>query len=255
MLIVVSPAKRLNFETIAPIKEFTQPAYLERSQMLIDRLKKCSASEISRLMKLSETLTKLNVTRYKSFKTPFNLQNAKQAIFAFQGDTYIGLDVNSLTKEDITYSQDHLRILSGLYGLLSPLDLIQPYRLEMGTKLDCDSNKNLYEFWKETLTGKLSELLKTEKILVNLASREYFSAIDFNSLAGDVITPVFKEQKGKDYKVIGIFAKKARGMMARYIIQNRLTKLSQLKKFTSGGYEYSSELSSKSELVFTRSEK
>lgn len=255
MLIVVSPAKRLNFETIAPVKEFTQPAYLKRSQMLIDRLKQFSAQEISKLMKLSDNLTKLNVARYKSFNTPFTLKNAKQAIYAFQGDTYLGLDANSLTKDDVAYAQNHLRVISGLYGLLLPLDLIQSYRLEMGTKLDCDSSKNLYEFWKETLTSKINQLLETEKILVNLASKEYFSAIDFNSLDGEVVTPVFKDKKVNEYKVIGILAKKARGMMSRYIIKNRVTTKAQLKEFASGGYEYSGKLSSRDELVFIRSKK
>jgi len=252
MLVIISPAKRLNFETSAPLKDFTQPIYLKKSQVLINQLKKCSALEISKLMKLSDSLTQLNVKRYKDFKTPFNLKNAKQAIYAFQGDTYLGLDASTLKKTEVNYAQQHVRILSGLYGLLAPLDLIQPYRLEMGTKLTCGTNKNLYEYWKEDLSKHINNILKKEKILVNLASREYFSAINFDELDGEIITPTFKEQKGDKFKIVGLFAKKARGMMSRYIIQNKVTTVSKLKKFHHDGYQYSSSLSSANEIIFTR---
>ena len=252
MLVVVSPAKKLDFETPAPTKKFTQLPELKRSKLLIEELKKCDAKKIASLMKLSDSLTELNVQRYKDFKTPFNLKNAKQAMFAFKGDTYVGLDADTMKAKDIDYAQDHLRILSGLYGLVSPLDLVQPYRLEMGTKFPCQGNKNLYEFWGESITDKLNTLLKKEKTLVNLASKEYFSAIDFKKLDAKVITPAFKEKKGDEFKMVGFFAKKARGMMSRYIIDNRIETEKDLLKFDVDGYKYNKKFSTELEPVFTR---
>lgn len=252
MLIVISPAKKLDFETTAPTTKFTQLEELDKSKTLIKELRKCEPQKISKLMKLSPTLTELNVQRYKSFKTPFNLKNAKQAMFAFKGDTYVGLDAESMKSKDIDYAQNHLRILSGLYGLVSPLDLVQPYRLEMGTKFACDGNKNLYEFWGETITDKINALLQKERVLVNLASKEYFSAIDFKKLNGQVITPAFKEKKGDEYKMVGFFAKKARGMMSRYIVENRIKDTKDLLKFDVDGYQYNKKLSSEFAPVFTR---
>jgi len=252
MLIVVSPAKKLDFEAPAPTDKFTQPTELEKSKLLIKELRKCDPKEISSLMKLSDSLTQLNVQRYKDFKTPFNLKNAKQAMFAFKGDTYVGLDAETMKAKDIDYAQKHLRILSGLYGLVSPLDLVQPYRLEMGTKFACGKNKNLYEFWRESITEKLNGLLKKEKTLVNLASKEYFSAINIKNLHADIITPAFKEKKGDDYKMVGFFAKKARGMMSRYIIDHRIEEPKDLLKFDVDGYQYNKKLSSQREPVFTR---
>jgi cytoplasmic iron level regulating protein YaaA (DUF328/UPF0246 family) len=252
MLIIVSPAKRLDFDSPAPVSAFTQPSHGKQSQVLIDRLKKCSAKDLSQLMKLSDSLTELNMQRYKTFKRPFNIKNAKQALFAFQGDVYLGLDAASLKKSEVNYAQKHLRILSGLYGVIAPLDLIQPYRLEMGTKLKCGGSKNLYEFWGDDLTVDLNKILKKEKFLVNLASNEYSSAINFKKLTGEVITPVFKEKKGKQLKIVAIFAKKARGLMSRFIIQNKVTTVPGLKKFDAEGYKFSAQLSKGNELIFTR---
>ncbi len=253
MLIVVSPAKKLDFETQAPFGEFSQPLFLKKSKALINDLKKCSHEEISKLMKLSDTLTELNTQRYRSFKTPFTIKNAKQAMYAFKGDTYVGLDADTLKKGEVSYANKHLRILSGLYGLLAPMDLIQPYRLEMGTKFSCQKNKNLYDFWKTEITAEVNNLLKKEKVLINLASKEYYSAIDFKQLDGDVITPVFKEKKGDAYKVVGIFAKRARGMFSRYIIQNKISKVDDLKKFDVDGYKFCKKSSTINEYVFLRS--
>ncbi|MCF8058393.1 MAG: peroxide stress protein YaaA [Bacteriovoracaceae bacterium] len=253
MLIVVSPAKKLDFEVPAPTKKFTQLKELDKSEALIKELRKCDAKKISSLMKLSEDLTELNIQRYKNFKTPFNLKNAKQAMFAFKGDTYVGLDAETMNESDIDYAQNHLRILSGLYGLVSPLDLVQPYRLEMGTRFPCLGSKNLYEFWGESITEKLGTLLKNEKTLVNLASKEYFSAIQFKKLNADVITPAFMEKKGNDFKMVSFYAKKARGMMSRYIINKRIEDPKDLIKFDVDGYKYNLALSKPNEPVFTRS--
>jgi cytoplasmic iron level regulating protein YaaA (DUF328/UPF0246 family) len=252
MLVIVSPAKKLDFETSAPFEDHESPKFLSRSKSLIKELRKCSKSEISKMMKLSDSLTELNVNRYKDFKTPFTPKNSKQAAFAFMGDTYVGLDAKTMTKTQLNYAKNHFRILSGLYGILSPVDLIQPYRLEMGTKFACEGNKNLYEFWKSDLTKEVNTLLKKEKILVNCASNEYSSAIDFSSVEGEVITPVFKEKKGDVYKVVGLFAKRARGMMARYIIDNKIKSVDGLKKFNLDGYKFSKSMSEVNTLVFTR---
>lgn len=253
MLVIVSPAKKLDFESKAPVDTHGVPKFLNKSKKLISKLKECSPDEISKLMKLSDSLTKLNVDRYKNFKTPFSLKNSKQAMYAFKGDTYVGLDAESLTKSQVKYADGHLRILSGLYGILSPLELIQPYRLEMGTKFSCEESKNLYEFWKEDLTEEINILLKKEKILVNCASTEYSSAIDLKNIKGTVITPVFKEKKGDVFKVVGLFAKRARGMMARFVIENRVTSVEDLKGFSMDGYKYRKSMSSEDELVFVRS--
>jgi len=252
VIAILSPAKKLDFETPAPTKKFTQLTNIDQSKLLIKDLRKCEPSKISSLMKLSDALTDLNVKRYKSFKTPFSLDNAKQAMFAFKGDTYVGLDAQTMKSDDIKYAQKHLRILSGLYGLASPLDLIQPYRLEMGTKFPCNGKKNLYEFWEETVTEKLNSLLKKEKTLVNLASKEYFSVVNFKKLDAEVITPVFKDKKGDDFKIISFFAKRARGMMARYIVDHRVEDQKSLLKFNVDGYKYNKKLSKELEPVFTR---
>lgn len=252
MIVVISPAKKLDFETPAPTKEFTNPQDLKKSEKLIAELRKCKPQEISKMMKLSEDLTSLNVKRYKEFKTPFTLKNAKQAMFAFKGDTYVGLDADTMAEKEIKYAQEHLRILSGLYGLVSPLDLVQPYRLEMGTKFSCDGAKNLYEFWREDITNQLNSLLKKEKVLINCASNEYFKSVDTKKLDATIITPSFKEKKGNEYKMVGFFAKKARGMMSRYIIENRITNPEDLKNFDTDGYQYNPKLSSDLEPCFTR---
>lgn len=252
MLIVVSPAKKLDFEHFAPTDEFTTPKYLDKSNALIKELKRLSSEEIGKLMKLSSNLSELNYTRYHNFKTPFSLKNAKQAAYAFKGDTYVGLDFESFNKTQIKYAQKHLRILSGLYGLLKPLDLIQPYRLEMGTRFSALGKKNLYGVWKEELTTDLNSELKKEKILVNLASKEYFSAIDFKKIDAEIITPIFMEEKNGQYKMISFNAKRARGMMSQYILKNKICHIDDLKEFDMDNYKFNRKLSEINELVFTR---
>lgn len=252
MIVVISPAKKLDFETPAPTSEFTKLTDIKKSEELIKELKRCDAKTISSLMKLSDKLTELNIKRYKDFKTPFNLKNAKQAMYAFKGDTYVGLDAETMKNKQITYAQNHLRILSGLYGLVCPLDLVRPYRLEMGTKFSCGKSKNLYEFWQENITKQLGKLLEKEKVLINCASNEYFKVIDSKKLNAKIITPAFKEKKGSDYKMIGLFAKKARGMMTRYIIDNRIEDPKDLIHFNTDGYKYNKKLSSELGPVFTR---
>lgn len=252
MLIVVSPAKKLDFEKIAPTDEHTTPEYLEKSNGLIKELKRLSSEDIAKLMKLSVSLAELNYTRFHNFKTPFSLKNSKQAAYAFKGDTYIGLDFESFNKTQVNYAQKHLRILSGLYGLLKPLDLIQPYRLEMGTKFKALGEKNLYGVWKNDLTQDLNKVLKKEKVLVNLASKEYFSAIDFKNLDAEIITPVFMENKNGVHKIISFNAKRARGMMSQYILKNKIEKVEDLKNFDMDNYKYNKKLSEGNDFVFTR---
>lgn len=252
MLIVVSPAKKLDFETESPTTEFSTPDFLDTSKKLIKDLKKLNSEDISKLMKISKTLGDLNFTRFQSFKTPFTLKNAKQAAYAFKGDTYVGLDFDSFNKAEVKYSQKHFRILSGLYGLLRPLDLIQPYRLEMGTSFGIGNSKNLYGVWKDSITEKLNTELKKEKVLVNLASKEYFSAIDFDNLNGQVITPVFKEKKNGVYKIISFNAKRARGLMSQYILKNKVDSVDKLKEFNLDKYKFNAKMSSDNEFVFTR---
>ncbi|MBC98064.1 MAG: peroxide stress protein YaaA [Halobacteriovoraceae bacterium] len=252
MKMIVSPAKKLDFELASPIAKFTQPKYLDKSEALIKTLKTYTTGEISKLMKLSDSLSELNVSRYREFHTPFNRENAKQAMYAFKGDTYVGLDAESFDKDDAAFAQKSLRILSGLYGILRPMDLIQAYRLEMGTKLPCEGNKNLYEFWKNTLTKDLNKELKKDgdQALINLASKEYFSSLDFSQLDVPVVTCHFMEKKGSEYKIVGIKAKRARGMMSRFIIKNRIEKVEDLKKFNDGGYKFDSAASEENDLVF-----
>ncbi len=252
MLVIISPAKKLDFENMAPSSEFTLPTYLNFSKKLITEIKNYNLLEIKNLMKLSDSLAKLNIDRYQNFKTPFSLKNAKQAIYAFQGDTYKGFDVGTIKKDSLKYAQKHIKILSGLYGLISPLDLIQPYRLEMGTRLPCGESKNLYQFWGKVLTSEINQVLEKEKILINCASKEYFSVLDLNSIQGRVITPEFKEKKGDNYKVIGLFAKRARGMMARYIVDHKIVEAEDLLFFNEDSYRYNPSLSKKNTPVFTR---
>jgi cytoplasmic iron level regulating protein YaaA (DUF328/UPF0246 family) len=205
-------------------------------------------------MDLSEKLAILNYRRYHDLSIPFTLENSRQAIYAFKGDVYEGLDAEAFTQEDIKYAQSHLRIISGLYGLLRPLDLIQPYRLEMGIKLSNQNYKNLYEYWGNKITVKLNELLKTggNNLLVNLASTEYFKVLNPKLFNARLVTPVFKERKNREYKVIPIFAKKARGLMASYIIKHRVENSDGIKQFREDGYGFNPNLSTETELVFTR---
>jgi cytoplasmic iron level regulating protein YaaA (DUF328/UPF0246 family) len=255
MLIVISPAKTLDYETPPVTRTHSKPALLKHSQRLINILRNYSALDLAELMNLSMKLAELNFERYHAWKTPFNLKNAKQAAFAMQGDVYTGLDAEGLSEEDMAFAQEHLRILSGLYGVLRPLDLMQAYRLEMGTKLPNEQGKDLYAFWGETITQTLNKALaaQDDHILINLASNEYFKSIKPKLLEGRIITPQFKEYKNGAYKTIGVFAKKARGLMSRYIIQNRLGDPQRLKTFDVEGYAFNEELSKEQEWVFTRS--
>ena len=254
MLIVISPAKTLDFESAPKTAIYTQPDYLDDSQQLINRLRRFSPLDIAELMKVSMKIADLNVDRYAAWKKPFTDKNAKQALLAFKGDVYTGLDAESFGANDFKYAQKHLRILSGLYGLLRPLDLMQAYRLEMGSRLDNDRGKNLYEFWGSTITEGLNKQLQTIKsdTLINLASNEYFKSVKTKELQGTIITPAFKEYKNGDYKMIGIYAKKARGMLSRYIIQNRLTAPDDIKSFDLDGYRFNKSLSKANNWVFSR---
>lgn len=256
MLVVVSPAKNLDFETPPITSASTQPDFLKQSQELVKVCRKLSPAKLSSLMKISDKLAGLNADRFDSWNTPFTPDNAKQAILAFNGDVYTGLDATSFSKQDLEFAQQHLCILSGLYGLLRPLDLMQPYRLEMGTKLKNNKGKDLYEFWDEQITNALNKtLLKQDnQVLVNLASNEYFRSVKIKNVKGTVVTPIFKDKKNGEYKVISFFAKKARGLMARYIIQNRLNSAEQLKLFDQSGYQFEPNQSTDVKLVFTREE-
>jgi cytoplasmic iron level regulating protein YaaA (DUF328/UPF0246 family) len=254
MLIVISPAKTLDYETPAKTKIATRPDYLDDSQQLITRLRKLSALDIAELMKVSKKIADLNFDRYEAWKKNFSDKQAKQALLAFKGDVYTGLDAESFTAKDFKFAQEHLRILSGLYGLLRPLDLMQAYRLEMGTRLDTDRGKNLYEFWGSTITQGLNQQLKKIKsdTLINLASNEYFKSVKPKELNAEIITPAFKEYKGGDYKMIGIYAKKARGLLSRYIIKHQLSDPGDIKAFNEEGYRFNKGLSRGNNWVFTR---
>lgn len=256
MLIIVSPAKNLDFESPLVTQEYTQPELLEHSQILVERCVKLTPADLSSLMKISDKLAGLNAARFGQWSQPFTHDNARQAILAFNGDVYTGLDVASFSGDDFNFAQQHFRILSGLYGLLKPLDLMQAYRLEMGTKLDNDRGSNLYQFWGNIITDKVNQSLaeQGDEVLINLASNEYFKAVKNKQINGTIITPAFKDWKNGQYKMISFFAKKARGLMARYIIQNQLTDVEQLKNFDIAGYQYSAEFSQENDWVFTRRE-
>jgi cytoplasmic iron level regulating protein YaaA (DUF328/UPF0246 family) len=256
MLLLISPAKTLDFETPAPTTAFTQADFLKQSRQLVGELRGLAPHDISNLMNISDKLGLLNFDRFANWKTPFKPTNAKQAVFAFQGDVYTGMQAETFSPEDIQFAQQHLRILSGLYGLLRPLDLIQPYRLEMGTSFANSRGKNLYEFWGDAITAAVNKQLKALSAteVINLASTEYFSAVKPNLLKAKIITPVFKDQKNGHYKIISFFAKKARGMMSAYIIQNRITDPEAIKQFDVAGYAFDPALSSRFEWVFTRPE-
>lgn len=252
MKIIISPAKSLDFESEVPTSLYTQPRFLEQSNKLAKKLKTLSKNKIGDLMSISEALSQLNYERNQTWETPFTTDNAKQAIYSFTGAVFMGIDVNSLKEEKIPVLQERLRILSGLYGLLKPLDLIQPYRLEMGTRLKLGKTENLYKFWDDTLAVSLNEELKEEELLVNLASTEYFKALPKKVLKVPMITPVFKDFKNGEYKTIMTYAKKARGLMVRYIIDNNVNTIEELKGFNIERYRFSEELSSENNLFFTR---
>jgi len=256
MITIISPAKTLDFETPPVIAKSTKPLHLQDSTALVDLMREYNPEGLVELMGISQKLGELNYQRFHEWHTPFTKDNAKQAIYAFKGDVYTGLDAEQLSKDDVDFAQSHLRILSGLYGVLRPLDLIQPYRLEMGTKVENPKGKNLYDFWDDRLTNALNKQLKavSAKALINLASNEYFKVLAKGQLSTEIITPVFKDFKSGKYKIVSFFAKKARGMMAAYIIQNKITEPSKLKKFNVAGYQYDEASSTATEWVFLRKE-
>ena len=241
MKMIISPAKSLNFDSDLPIDINSNPFFLTEAKRINQLLREKSPAELSQLMKISDKLGNLNWERNQNFTTPFNSSNARPAVYAFDGDVYTGLDVYSLPVDKINSMQNSLRILSGMYGILKPLDLIQPYRLEMGSKLPIDTNNNLYEFWKEKVTGFLNEELEEGELFVNLASNEYFSSINSKILNTDIITPQFKDFKNGKLKMISFYAKKARGMMARYLLELEEVTAENLLGFNYGSYTYSEE--------------
>lgn len=253
MKMLISPAKSLNFEKKIEVGNHTVPCFLSEAQKLNALLKKKSPKKLGELMSISNNLANLNWERNQHFSVPFTTENAKQAVYTFDGDVYTGLDVYTLPSEKIEKMQHSLRILSGLYGLLKPLDLIQPYRLEMGTKLKVGSNKNLYDFWKKKITTTLNDELIEGELVVNLASKEYFSAIDTKVLKGKWISPVFKEYKNGKLKIISFFAKKARGMMVRHLLETKAQDEAAIKAFSLAGYQFNEEETQNSnEPVFVR---
>ncbi|WP_243347565.1 peroxide stress protein YaaA [Parabacteroides sp. FAFU027] len=256
MLIVISPAKNLDYKTTAPVTDFTQPDYLKQSSKLIKRLRDIEVPDLMKLYSVSREIASLNYERYKQWHLPFTPENAKQAVFAFNGEVYNGLKAKTLAPDDIQFAQGHLRMLSGLYGVLRPLDLIQPYRLEMGIKLDTAKAENLYEFWDNKITKNLNEVLKSqigeESVLINLASHEYFKAIHRKSVKARIIDFEFVEMRDGKPKPITVYMKKARGMMTRFIIENRLIDPEQLKAFDTEGYAFVEDFSEKDRWVFVR---
>jgi hypothetical protein len=254
MLMVISPAKTLDYDSEPVTARFTQPEHLDQAQLLIEQLRQLSPAQIGKLMKLSDPLAGLNAARYGSWQTPFTTDNARQALLAFKGDVYTGLAVADFSEADFDFAQQHLRMLSGLYGLLRPLDLMQAYRLEMGTRLANPRGKNLYEFWGERISSWLNQALaeQGDDILLNLASNEYFSSVKRKALNARVIDCEFRDLKNGQYKIISFYAKKARGLMARYVIKNQLRDPVALQQFDAQGYRYSAEQSSADKLVFLR---
>ncbi|MDW8844687.1 peroxide stress protein YaaA [Erwinia sp. MMLR14_017] len=256
MLMVISPAKTLDFDSPLATRRFTQPALLDDSQKLIEIARQLTPAQIGSLMSISDKLAELNANRFNDWHPPFTPENARQAILAFKGDVYTGLQAETFSEKEFDFAQQHLRMLSGLYGLLRPLDLMQPYRLEMGIRLDNPAGKDLYAFWGDRLTEALNAALaeQGDDVLINLASDEYFRALKPKQLNGRIIKPVFLDEKNGKFKVISFYAKKARGLMSRYVIQQGLTKPDQLKNFAVAGYAYSAEESNETDLVFKRRE-
>jgi len=254
MLSLVSPAKKLNFESDTTSEIHSQPQFLDQAMELVYKARTLSRGQLAQTMKLSDKLADLNYQRFQDFEAPFDLGNAKQAALVFNGDTYVGLDADTLDADDMAFAQDHLGILSGLYGLLRPLDLMQPYRLEMGARFQPPHGENLYGFWDGQITDAVNTAMEShaDKTVINVASNEYFKVIKQKLLNGPVITPVFKEVKSGEARTLGMFAKRARGMMARYIIKTRLDRPDGIKDFKDGGYEYRKDLSNDAQWVFTR---
>ncbi|MFD1384166.1 peroxide stress protein YaaA [Rhodanobacter aciditrophus] len=254
MKYLISPAKTLDLESQVPVNQHSDPSFLEQAQSLINTIKPYTPSDIASLMKLSDKLATLNVERYQDWSKEHNADNSRQAVFTFMGDVYTGLDAYSLSEAQIQYAQSHLRILSGLYGLLKPLDLMQPYRLEMGTKLKNDKGENLYHFWSDVIAPALNAELEEDELLVNLASTEYFKAVDKKAIKSTIVTPNFLDEKNGQYKVISFYAKKARGLMVRYLIESGAESIEDIKGFDLAGYRYDPERSKPLEPVFIRPE-
>ncbi len=252
MKILISPAKTLDFETPLPTNEFSTSRFIKESRIINKVIKQKTPRELSELMSISDKLAELNWQRNKTWRTPFTTENSRPALYSFAGDVYLGLNANTLPLDKLPLLQERLRILSGLYGLLKPLDLMQPYRLEMGTKIAIGEQKNLYDFWKKKLTESLNKELKKGELLINLASNEYFSAIDTKSLKVPVITPEFLDSKDGKLKMISFFAKKARGLMVRFIVDTHVETIEDLKNFDYEGYRFDANLSKGNTLVFTR---
>jgi len=253
MIVLLSPAKTLDYST-ASYDFHSKPRMLKDSAILVDSLKQKSSEEIQKLMSVSVKIADLNVDRFQSFKTPFNTKNAKPSVLAFKGDVYTGLQAGDMNKEELEFAQEHIRILSGLYGLLRPMDLMQAYRLEMGTRLKNENGKNLYEFWDDRITKLINKDLKASKgnAVINLASKEYFNAVKPKSLKGDLYHVNFKEERNGVYKIISFSAKKARGVMSRYIIKNKITNPEDIKGFAEDNYMFNPELSTERDWIFTR---
>ncbi|WP_297332446.1 peroxide stress protein YaaA [Flavobacterium sp.] len=252
MKIVISPAKTLDYESKLPTRKHSVPAFLEQSETIQETLKEKSQPQLMELMDISDKLAELNWQRNQEWETPFTTKNARPAVYAFNGDVYTGLDAYTIPTSKLNKLQNTLRILSGLYGLLKPLDLIQPYRLEMGTKLEVGEHKDLYDFWKNTVTEALNNELKDDELFLNLASQEYFNAVDEKALKVPVVTCEFKDYKDGKLRMVSFFAKKARGMMVRYILDKNIRSLKGIKGFDYEGYRYDPKLSDKTTLVFTR---
>lgn len=255
MLMIISPAKTLDYESPLATETHTQPDFLDDACELVDQLKELEPHQICNLMDISDKLGQLNAERFQNWHTPFTPDNARQAVLAFKGDVYTGLDAESFSEDDFQFAQKHLRILSGLYGLLKPLDLMQPYRLEMGTKFENTRGKDLYAFWGSKITEALNQqLAEDDQVLVNLASNEYFKSVKKRELDARLITPQFKDWKNGKYKMISFYAKKARGLMCRYAIQNQINKAEDLKGFNLDGYYFSEDQSDNNNWVFLRDE-
>ncbi|EMK5830914.1 peroxide stress protein YaaA [Citrobacter sedlakii] len=256
MLILISPAKTLDYQSPLATTRFTQPELLDHAQQLIHEARKLSAPQIGKLMGISDKLADLNATRFHDWQPDFTPENARQAILAFKGDVYTGLQAETFSDADFEFAQQHLRMLSGLYGVLRPLDLMQPYRLEMGIRLQNARGKDLYQFWGDVITNKLNDALASQgdRVIINLASDEYFKSVKPQKLNAELIKPVFLDEKNGKFKVISFYAKKARGLMSRYIIENRLTKPEQLTGFNREGYFFDEAASGDGELVFKRYE-
>jgi len=255
MLLLLSPAKIQNFTPQPYISEYTMPEFLDAAQILVDRINQLSRSELAELLEINSNLAKLNADRHFNWQLPFTPKNAKQTVFVFNGEVFHGLNAASFSLGEFTYLQSHLRILSGLYGVLRPLDLIQPYRLDVSTKLKTNKGNNLYSFWGNQITLSLNEAIKASggpQVLLNLASGEYFKSINRKKLLAQVIDFDFLENKNDSYKPIVMYIKKARGMMVRYVIQNRIENVEDLKGFNEDGYWFNSGLSTEKKLVFTR---